>query len=184
MTAFTLGHSITLVFGALGWVRLPGVLVESAIAFSILVSAVHALVPIFRGKEVYIAGGFGLVHGLAFASTLTGFGFDPWTTASSVLGFNLGIEAVQLLIILLVMPCLVVLARAPASMDHSASRGRYHRRRRGRMVRGTGVRLEQSRRPSRRRRRVSSPLALSRPGRADHRRLRLGGVRPGVSRMR
>src|SRR3954465_4254766 len=68
VTAFTLGHSITLVLGALGWVRLPGAAVESAIAVSILVSAVHALVPIFRGREVFIAGGFGLMHGLAFAT--------------------------------------------------------------------------------------------------------------------
>jgi hypothetical protein len=112
VTAFTVGHSITLVFGALGWVRLPGSLVESAIALSILVSAVHALVPVFRGREVFIAGGFGLVHGLAFASTLTGFGFDPWTMVSSVLGFNLGIEAVQLLVILAAMPWLVLLARS------------------------------------------------------------------------
>src|SRR5262249_20361578 len=63
VTAFTLGHSITLVLGALGWASLPGAVVESAIALSILVSAVHALVPIFRGREVYIASGFGLVHG-------------------------------------------------------------------------------------------------------------------------
>ena len=112
VTAFTLGHSITLVFGALGWVRLPGALVESAIALSILVSAVHALVPIFRGREVLIAGGFGLVHGLAFAATLTGFGFDPLTMVSSVLGFNLGIEAFQLLVILAAMPWLVLLARS------------------------------------------------------------------------
>ena len=111
VTAFTLGHSITLVLGALGWVRLPGPVVESAIALSILVSAVHALVPIFRGREVFLAGGFGLVHGLAFAATLTGFGLDPWTLASSVLGFNLGIEAFQLLVILAAMPWLVLLAR-------------------------------------------------------------------------
>ncbi len=112
VTAFTLGHSITLVIGALGWARLPGVVVESAIALSVFVSAIHALVPIFRGREVYIAGGFGLVHGLAFAATLTGFGFDPWTLISSVLGFNLGIEAVQLLVILAAMPWLVLLARS------------------------------------------------------------------------
>src|SRR4051812_2116462 len=92
VTAFTLGHSLTLVFGALGWARLPGALVEAAIAVSIFVSAVHALVPIFRGREIFLAGGFGLVHGLAFAATLTGFGFDPLTLTSSVLGFNLGIE--------------------------------------------------------------------------------------------
>ncbi len=112
VTAFTVGHSITLVLGALGWARLPGAVVESAIALSILVSAVHALVPIFRGREVFIAGGFGLVHGLAFAATLTGFGFDPWTLVSSVLGFNLGIEAFQLLVILAAMPGLVLLARS------------------------------------------------------------------------
>jgi hypothetical protein len=114
VTAFTIGHSFTLVLGALGWARLPGTLIESAIAFSILVSAVHALVPIFRGREVFIAGGFGLVHGLAFAATLMDFGLDPWTLASSVLGFNLGIEAFQLLVILAAMPWLVALARSHA----------------------------------------------------------------------
>ncbi len=112
VTAFTLGHSITLMFGALGWVSLPSALVESAIALSILVSGFHALVPLFRGREVLIAGGFGMVHGLAFASTLTGFGFDRWTMVSSVLSFNLGIEAVQVLVILAVMPCLVLLAQS------------------------------------------------------------------------
>jgi hypothetical protein len=112
VTAFTLGHSITLVLGAVGLSRPPETLVESVIAFSILVSAIHALIPIFRGREVLIAGGFGLVHGLAFASTLAGFGLDPWTLASGVLGFNLGIEAVQLLIILALMPWLVLLARS------------------------------------------------------------------------
>ena len=112
VTAFTIGHSITLVFGSLGWARLPAAVVESAIAFSILISAVHALTPIFRGREVFIAGGFGLVHGLAFAATLTEFGFDPLTMASSVLGFNLGIEAVQLLVIVAAMPWLVLLARS------------------------------------------------------------------------
>ncbi|WP_422923434.1 PepSY-associated TM helix domain-containing protein [Singulisphaera sp. PoT] len=114
VTAFTIGHSITLVIGALGWASLPSAIVESVIALSILVSAGHALVPIFRGREVYIAGGFGLAHGLAFASTLTGFGFDSLTLVSSVLGFNLGIEAFQLLVIFLMMPWLLLLARSRA----------------------------------------------------------------------
>jgi len=113
VTAFTVGHSGTLLLGALGWVRGSGAFIESAIALSIFVSALHALVPIFRGREIFIAGGFGLVHGLAFAETLTGFGFDPITMASSVLAFNLGIEAVQLLVILVTMPWLLLLARTP-----------------------------------------------------------------------
>ncbi|MBV9852575.1 MAG: HupE/UreJ family protein [Armatimonadetes bacterium] len=111
VTAFTVGHSVTLLLGALGCVHPPESLIESAIALSIFVSAVHALVPIFRGKEIFIAGGFGLVHGLAFAATLTEFGLDPLTMASSVLGFNLGIEAFQLLVILITMPWLILLAR-------------------------------------------------------------------------
>jgi hypothetical protein len=114
VTAFTVGHSITLVLGALGWVSLPATLVESAIALSIMISAVHALAPILRGREVFIAGGFGLVHGMAFAATLADFHLDLWTLAASVLGFNLGIEAFQVMLILAAMPWLVLLARTRA----------------------------------------------------------------------
>ena len=165
VTAFTLGHSITLVIGAMGWARLPDAVVESAIAFSILVSAVHALVPIFRGREVFIAGGFGLVHGLAFASTLSGFGLDPWTLASSVLGFNLGIEAFQLLVILAAMPWLVLLARsrvygpfriAGAALTGIAAAAWFAERALG---------WANPDRPSRRESRVPRPLAARRPGR-------------------
>ena len=174
VTAFTLGHSITLVFGALGWVRLPGAVVESAIALSILVSAVHALVPIFRGREVFIAGGFGLVHGLAFAATLTGFGFDPLTMVSSVLGFNLGIEAFQLLVILAAMPWLVLLARsrvygpfriAGAALTGIAAAAWFAER-----AFGWANPIV----PARRKCRVSRPLATRRPGRPDRRRDRRG----------
>ncbi len=110
-SAFTLGHSITLIFGALGWVHLPMALVESAIALSIFISAIHALIPIFQGREIFIAGSFGLLHGLAFASTLTEFSFDTITLVSSMFAFNLGIEWVQLWIIVCTMPWLVLLAR-------------------------------------------------------------------------
>ncbi|HVZ33957.1 MAG TPA: HupE/UreJ family protein, partial [Polyangiaceae bacterium] len=110
VTAFTLGHSLTLVLGALWGAELPAAPVEIAIALSILVSAVHALWPLFAGREALVAGSFGLVHGLAFAAVLAGFGFDGTSLAVSVLGFNLGVEAMQLAIIALVMPWL-----APAS---------------------------------------------------------------------
>lgn len=114
VTAFTVGHSITLLLGALGCVHPPEPLIESAIALSIFISAIHALAPIFRGKEVFIAGGFGLVHGLAFAATLTEFGLDPLTMASSVLAFNVGIEVVQILVIGVTMPWLLLLAKTRA----------------------------------------------------------------------
>jgi hypothetical protein len=114
VTAFTVGHSLTLVAAATGALRVPSAPVEALIAASILVSAVHALRPVFRGREALIAGGFGLVHGLAFASVLADFGFDSWALALSVLGFNLGIEAMQLAVVALLMPWLAILSRTAA----------------------------------------------------------------------
>ncbi len=113
VTAFTLGHSLTLLVGALGWVRLPGQPVEVLIALSILVSAVHAIRPLFPGREAVVAAGFGLVHGLAFAGTLTNLHLDTVPMALSILGFNLGIELMQVGIIALVIPWLILLSQKP-----------------------------------------------------------------------
>ncbi|MCI1186724.1 HupE/UreJ family protein [Hymenobacter sp. DH14] len=110
VTAFTLGHSLTLLAGALGWLRLPSQPVEILIAVSILVSAVHALRPLFPGRETWVAAGFGLVHGLAFASTLAELQLPAGPMALSILGFNLGIELMQLFVIALTMPWLLLLS--------------------------------------------------------------------------
>lgn len=114
ITAFTIGHSITLLIGALGWVRLPTQPVEILIAVSILVSAIHAIHPIFRGKEMYVATGFGLIHGLAFASVLADLDLGAGPMALSILGFNIGIELMQLLVIMLIVPWLILLSQTPA----------------------------------------------------------------------
>ena len=114
VTAFTIGHSITLIGGAFfGW-QLPARPVEVGIAISILVSAIHAWRPLFAGREALIAGSFGLVHGLAFATIIANFGLEPLAKAQSILGFNLGIELVQLAVVACVMPALLLLARTPA----------------------------------------------------------------------
>jgi len=111
VTAFTLGHSVTLVAGALGWFSFPGQIVEVVIAFSILISAVHALRPVFYGKEAFVATVFGLVHGMAFAGTLVNMQLDSFHLGLSILGFNLGIELMQLLVIMIVFPWLMLLSR-------------------------------------------------------------------------
>lgn len=113
VTAFTLGHSITLLLGALDWVRLPSQPIEALIAVSILVSALHAFRPLFPGREAWIAAGFGLVHGLAFATTLTDLSLDAGRMALSIVGFNLGIELMQLIVIALTMPWLILLSQTP-----------------------------------------------------------------------
>jgi hypothetical protein len=114
VTAFTIGHSITLALGASGLVSVPGRPVEVLIAFSILVSAAHALRPLFPGREPLIAAGFGLVHGLAFATTLQNLGVGPWQRTASVLGFNAGIETMQLIVVAAILPSLIMLSRTPA----------------------------------------------------------------------
>ncbi|HEY9044377.1 MAG TPA: HupE/UreJ family protein [Ohtaekwangia sp.] len=111
ITAFTIGHSLTLLAGVIGWLQLPSQPIEVLIAFSIGISAVHAWRPIFFGREVYVAGGFGLVHGLAFAGTLTSFNLAPGYMALSILSFNIGIELMQLTMVLLTIPWLILLSQ-------------------------------------------------------------------------
>lgn len=111
--AFTLGHSLTLLAGSLEWLRAPQQPVEALIALSILVSAAHAVRPIFPGRERYVAAAFGLVHGLAFATALTELQLPAGQLLLSVLGFNLGVEAMQLLVLALIVPWLVLLTATP-----------------------------------------------------------------------
>lgn len=111
VTAFTIGHSVTLLFGALGWVFLPSKPIEVLIGVSILVSAIHAIKPIFPNKETHIALGFGLIHGLAFAYTLQDLNLSTSKMALSILGFNIGIELMQLAVIVAVIPWLLLLSR-------------------------------------------------------------------------
>ncbi|WP_130301052.1 MULTISPECIES: HupE/UreJ family protein [unclassified Duganella] len=113
VTAFTLGHSVTLLLGAFGTVRVPEQPVEFAIALSILCSAVHAWRPIFPRREAWVAFGFGLVHGLAFASAIRELQLSGARLAAGVLAFNLGIEAMQGLVIVLAAPLLLLLVRRP-----------------------------------------------------------------------
>ncbi len=113
VTAFTIGHSLTLIGAALFDWRLPAQPVEILIALSILISALHALRPLFPNREARIAGGFGLVHGLAFATTVSHFGLGAEEKALAILGFNIGIELVQLAVVLAVVPALLLLVRTP-----------------------------------------------------------------------
>ena len=111
VTAFTLGHSATLILAAAFDARLPTAPVEAAIALSVLIGAVHAMRPLFPGRERWIAFAFGLIHGLAFATVIAGFGVDAVSRATAILGFNLGIEAIQLALVALLLPALVVGSR-------------------------------------------------------------------------
>lgn len=114
VTAFTIGHSITLLLGATGITDFPGRPIEVLIAVSILISAIHAIKPIFPGREMFIAAGFGLIHGMAFATTLVNLNLDAGRMALSIFGFNLGIELMQLLVVAVTIPWLMILSRSTA----------------------------------------------------------------------
>jgi hypothetical protein len=110
VSAFTVGHSISLIAAAASGWQVAAHGVETLIALSVLMSSIHAWRPIFPGREALVAGAFGLCHGLSFARALGGYLLDPTDAAGAILGFNLGIECFQLLIVLASIPFVVQLA--------------------------------------------------------------------------
>lgn len=110
VTAFTIGHSLTLLGTALGWIEFPSRPVEVLIALSVGVSAIHAMRPLVRFGEPVIAGGFGLIHGMAFAGILADLGLEGRASVLGLLGFNVGIELAQLAVAFCVFPSLLVMS--------------------------------------------------------------------------
>jgi hypothetical protein len=104
-TVFTVAHSITLALALLGVVTIPGAIVEPLIAASIVYVAAMQVLGIENDKHLWIVFGFGLLHGLGFAGAVTFPGGTP--VLSALIGFNLGIELGQALIIAVVFPALL-----------------------------------------------------------------------------
>jgi hypothetical protein len=114
VTAFTVAHSLTLALSVLGIFTLPGWIVEPVIALSIAYVAFENL---YMRKALSRRWGisflFGLVHGFGFAGALAEVGLPANGLASALVGFNLGVEAGQALVVALVLPMLMVLRRYP-----------------------------------------------------------------------
>lgn len=100
VSAFTLAHTVTLALGALGWVTISGAIVEPLIAASIVYVAVENIrsPEMTRWRPVVIFG-FGLLHGLGFASVLGDFGLPEGQFIPALIGFNVGVEVGQLTVI-------------------------------------------------------------------------------------
>lgn len=111
VTAFTVGHSITLVSAGFALITVPSRPVEVLIALSVAVGAAHALKPLVRRGEQVIAGCFGLIHGLAFAAILTNLNLQKTATVGPLLAFNIGVELAQLLVVALIFPSLYLIGR-------------------------------------------------------------------------
>ena len=102
ITAFTVGHSVTLALAALGLVRVPTGPIEAAIAASILVLAAEIGRDPTQGESWLqrwpwaMALGFGLLHGLGFAGALSAVGLPSEEIPAALFSFNVGIEIGQL----------------------------------------------------------------------------------------
>jgi hydrogenase/urease accessory protein HupE len=106
VTAFTLGHSVTLSLAALDLVRVAPALVEPAIALSIIVVGVDNLLvrrrrvaephPATLDLRPWLAVAFGLIHGFGFAAVLREAGLPPGALGWSLAAFNVGVELGQL----------------------------------------------------------------------------------------
>jgi hydrogenase/urease accessory protein HupE len=115
VTAFTIGHSLTLSLAALDLFSPPARIIEPAIALSIIfVGADNLLVrraQAPRDIRAFVAAVFGLVHGFGFASVLKEFGLPPTALGWSLFSFNLGVEIGQLGIVLVVASALSAIRR-------------------------------------------------------------------------
>ena len=118
VSAFTVAHSITLALAALGLVQVPSALTEALIALSIIFVA-YELIPrqdttittLTRQKPWLVAFMFGLLHGLAFAGTLSSVGLPAGSTVPALLLFNIGVEIGQMVFIALAIGVIIGLRR-------------------------------------------------------------------------
>lgn len=107
ITAFTVGHSVTLSLVALGWARVPSGPVEVLIAVTVLLLAAELVTPegarpsLLRRRPWLMAFGFGLIHGMGFAGALSEVGLPDEEIPMALFSFNVGIEIGQLAFVIL-----------------------------------------------------------------------------------
>lgn len=123
VTAFTLAHSVTLALAALDVLVLPASVVEPLIALSIIVACVANLLRReAAGARLWMAGGFGLIHGFGFAGMLReSMGAQAGQSLLvPLLSFNLGVEAGQLAVAAAVIGLLALVRRREAFVRYGA----------------------------------------------------------------
>ncbi len=100
VTMFTIAHTITLGLSMNGIINLPANIVEPLIALSIaFIGLENIWSPALHRSRLFIVFGFGLLHGMGFASVLSDFGMPENDFATALISFNVGVEVAQLTII-------------------------------------------------------------------------------------
>jgi hypothetical protein len=94
-TAFALGQTLALLAGAPGWFRVPADILDALAAGALVLAAVHAVRPVFAGRESWYATGCGLLYGLAAAGTVGALDLDGWQLAAAIVAFAAGCALAQ-----------------------------------------------------------------------------------------
>jgi len=108
VTAFTIGHSLTLVLSVMDIIRFSGKWVEFLIPCTIFITALNNLLQIDRqGRSArinyYLALGFGLIHGMGFANAIRIMLAKDQTLGWGLFGFNVGLEAGQVFVVAIIL---------------------------------------------------------------------------------
>ena len=107
-TAFTAAHSVTLALSMKSVLIAPALFVEPIISLSIMFVAIeNMIIRELKPWRIFVVFGFGLIHGMGFASALNEIGLPPGKFSTSVLSFNLGVELGQIAIILAVFALII-----------------------------------------------------------------------------
>ncbi|HSE17369.1 MAG TPA: HupE/UreJ family protein [Pyrinomonadaceae bacterium] len=116
ITSFTIAHSLTLALATFSVITLPPSIVEPLIAASIIFVGLENLARRQLAARWLVTFGFGLIHGLGFASILRELGIGAMGTEAAIplVSFNLGVELAQVAIAALVLPLVWRLQRRPA----------------------------------------------------------------------
>ena len=105
ITAFTIGHSITLVLSVYDIFTLPRDIIEQLIPITIIVTCINNFIKVYKPTQINYqllyttVLIFGCIHGLAFSNFLKMAFFEEDNLLASLVGFNIGIELGQLIIV-------------------------------------------------------------------------------------
>jgi hypothetical protein len=105
---------LTLGLAASGVLAPPSRWIETLIAISVLAAALDNLRPFVPGPRWAMVSVFGLVHGFGFAGPLQDLGLMRGALAVPLLGFNLGVELGQLVVVALLLPVALLMRQRPA----------------------------------------------------------------------
>jgi hypothetical protein len=111
VTGFTLAHGLTLALSTFGYLPAGGQWVEVFIALTVFYSALLVLYPLPHIEGFWFASSFGLIHGLAFSQLLIEMNLRDLDLITALISFTLGIEFIQFLLVIMVVPCLMQLVR-------------------------------------------------------------------------